>query len=94
MHRTVYNYHPVKIGHCSPARECYTNSGSSFSEIDSASYQLTQTNSDGQVRSSKVGCLFPIVVVCILPEAEFGRNDHREDAPHFSNNLAPFVSMN
>ena len=32
---------------------------------------------------SKVGCVFAMVVVSILPYAEFGRNDHREDAPHF-----------
>ena len=31
----------------------------------------------------KVGCIFPIVVVSILIRAEFGRNDHREDASHF-----------
>ena len=31
----------------------------------------------------KVGCVLPIVVVYILPLVEFGRNDHREDAPHF-----------
>ena len=31
----------------------------------------------------KVGCIFPMVVVYLLPQAEFGRNDHREDAPHF-----------
>ena len=35
--------------------------------------------------SSKVGCVFPMVVVSILPHAEFGPNDHREDAPHFTN---------
>ena len=27
---------------------------------------------------------FPMVVVSILPHAEFGPNDHREDAPHFT----------
>ena len=31
----------------------------------------------------KVGCVFPMVLVSILPHAEFGRNDHRENAPHF-----------
>ena len=31
-----------------------------------------------------VGCVFPIVVVSILPHAEFGPNYHRVDAPHFS----------
>ena len=33
---------------------------------------------------NKVECAFPVVVVCLLPHAEFGRNDHREDAPHFN----------
>ena len=32
----------------------------------------------------KVGCVFAMAVVSILSLAEFGRNDHREDAPHFS----------
>ena len=32
----------------------------------------------------KVGCLFPMVGVSILPIAEVGPNDHREDAPHFN----------
>jgi len=32
---------------------------------------------------NKVGCVFPMFVVSILPHAEFGSNDHREDAPHF-----------
>ena len=34
----------------------------------------------------KVGCVFSMVVVSIesiLPHGEFGRNDHREDVPHF-----------
>ena len=30
---------------------------------------------------NKLSCVFAMVVV--LPLAEFGRNDHREDAPHF-----------
>ena len=30
----------------------------------------------------KVGCVWPMVVVSILPQAEFGWNDHRKDAPH------------
>ena len=30
-----------------------------------------------------VGCVFPMVVVSILPHAEFGPNEHRVDAPHF-----------
>ena len=32
---------------------------------------------------NKVGCVFPMVVVSILLHAEFGPNDHREDASHF-----------
>ena len=31
----------------------------------------------------KVGCVFPMVDVSILPHAEFGSNDHQVDAPHF-----------
>ena len=32
--------------------------------------------------SSKVGCVFPMVVVSI--HGEFGRNDHQQDVTHFS----------
>ena len=32
----------------------------------------------------KLGCVFPVVVVSILPQAEFGRNDHKEDTLQFS----------
>ena len=31
----------------------------------------------------KVGCVFPMVVVSLLPPSQFRLNDHREDAPHF-----------
>ena len=31
----------------------------------------------------KVGCVFLMVVVFILPHVELRRNDYREDAPHF-----------
>ena len=34
-----------------------------------------------------MGCVFSIVVP-ILPHAEFGPNDHREGAPHFTKNHA------
>ena len=30
--------------------------------------------------TSKVGCVFPMVVVFILPQAKFRPNNHREDA--------------
>ena len=39
--------------------------------------------SDDFILATKVGCVFPMVVIPILPQAEFGPNDHREDAPHF-----------
>ena len=31
----------------------------------------------------KVGCIYPMVVVSILPHAEFGPNEHQEEAHHF-----------
>ena len=33
--------------------------------------------------ASEVGCVLPMVVVPILPHAEFERNDHREDELQF-----------
>ena len=35
----------------------------------------------------KVGYVFLVVIVSMLPHAEIGRNDHREGAPHFSSEL-------
>ena len=46
-----------------------------------------KTNIDQGI-SAKVGCPFPVVLVSILPHAEFGPDDHREDAPHFTKFLA------
>ena len=40
--------------------------------------------SSGSSFYSNVGCVFPVVTVSILLHVEFGRNDHREDAPHFT----------
>ena len=49
---------------------------------------------------SHLGCNFPMVVVYVLPHTEFGRNDYREDAPHFtwsyqsgSKYLTPYSSI-
>ena len=33
---------------------------------------------------AKVGCVFPMAIISILPQAESRPNDNREDAPHFS----------
>ena len=40
---------------------------------------------------STVECVFPVVVVSMLPHAEFGPNDHQEDAPYFTFGLNPLV---
>jgi len=37
-----------------------------------------------------VGCVFPMVVVTLLLHAEFGLNDHREEAPHFTKNISQY----
>jgi len=37
----------------------------------------------------EVGRVFPMVVVSILPQAEFRPNDRRKDAPHFISALKP-----
>ena len=37
----------------------------------------------------KVGCVLPMVVASILLHAEFGPNDHREEAPHFNTDKYP-----
>ena len=35
------------------------------------------------IQTSKLGCMVRKVIDSILPHAEFGRNDHRKDAPPF-----------
>ena len=32
----------------------------------------------------KVDCVFPMTIVSMLLQAEFGHNDRREDTPHFT----------
>ena len=32
----------------------------------------------------KVECVFPVIIVSILPHAEFEQNDHQEGGPHFT----------
>ena len=36
-----------------------------------------------KIVNNKLGCILPMVVVMVLPHAEIGQNDHREDASHF-----------
>ena len=36
-----------------------------------------------KIVNNKLGCILPMVVVMVLPHAEIGPNDHREDASHF-----------
>ena len=42
-----------------------------------------QFNNFNYLFKNKVECVFPMVIVSLLPQAELGQNDHREDAPHF-----------
>ena len=46
--------------------------------------QVAQGMAYIEVCCSKVGCVFLMVVVSMLPHAEIGRNDHPEGAPHFT----------
>ena len=45
-------------------------------------YKVHSISTVDEIASVFVGCIFPIVTVSMLPHLEFGRNDHREDAPH------------
>ena len=51
--------------------------------LDVEAVKLIKENTHLYYQVSKTGvvCVFPIVVVPILPHADFGPNDHREDAP-------------
>ena len=46
-------------------------------------------------RFFKVGCVFLVIIVSMLPHAEIGRNasDHREDAPHFILTVSHYLWM-
>ena len=52
-------------------------------------YHAQQTGS----KHDKVGCVFPIVVKPVLPHAEFGPNDHLEDALHFISTTLTFTCL-
>ena len=41
----------------------------------------------------KVRCVFPMVIVRILPGAEFRLNDHREDAQYFIIDFVKYLSF-
>ena len=56
-------------------------------------FQYRRSNYNIESRSYKVGCVFPMVVVSMLPHADFGPNDHRDDALHFiQSSILKFVS--
>jgi len=61
-----------------------------------ARYSIQYIYSDStrfvSVLVNKVECVFPIVVVSILPHAEFGPIDHHEHAPHFTFHRFQFQS--
>ena len=42
---------------------------------------------------NKVGCVFPMIIVPMLPRAEFRLNDHREDTQHFIIHLVKYSSL-
>jgi len=46
-----------------------------------SSFQICEIRSQP---NHKVECVFPMAVVSMLPRADFGLDDHREDAPHFT----------
>ena len=46
-------------------------------------------NANYKYEMPKVGCVFPMVNVSILPQARFGPSDPREDAPHFT--ISPYL---
>ena len=48
---------------------------------------------EAKIAPSKVECVFSIVAVSKLPHAEFGRNDHRADVPHFIDSWLGFFFL-
>ena len=55
----------------------------STEEVPSHLEMTVDTGIEIQIIGNKMGCVFPMVILSILPHAEFGPNDHRENAPHF-----------
>ena len=51
-----------------------------IARLNSGILRTFKTNS----ANDKVGCILVMVVVSILPHVEFGPNDNRETAPHFT----------
>ena len=63
-----------------------------FSKAVSTSSQVMLPLNDHVLHCNhKVGCVFPIVIVSMLPQAEFGPNDHWEHANHFTILFSPFI---
>ena len=89
--RYLQNFYLSSIGkfiHPDVGKDKMKESGSEYKFIRGFCERRTFTikNKSSQTifnYCSKVGCVFPMVVVSILPHAEFGPNDHREDASHF-----------
>ena len=81
MDSTLENCHGRLKGHGHPRRihDVYTNRLKNI---------ISNKGSE-----SKEGCVFLMVVVSILPPVGFGPNDHREDAPHFTNLTLLLVSQ-
>ena len=55
-----------------------------FIEIKGSVFKKFEKNNLFQVGHIKLRCVYLMVVVSIPPHVEFGPNDHRKDAPHFS----------
>ena len=88
-----------------------TESAFTYDAFTGGPIMVTVQNEDGsfsqdgylkivRINGNKVGCVFPMVVFSILQHAEFGPNDHREDASHFNlcsratiQFAAPFVKI-
>ena len=58
------------------------DSGLVFAEMAKEARNVSKTVCSNLV-ISKVGCVFPMVSASILHQAEFGRNEYRENASHF-----------
>ena len=55
----------------------------SFTTVDVLHYRIYSINYRDEHLKYKLGCVVRMVVDSILPHADFGPNDHRDDALHF-----------
>ena len=86
----VIRYEDLALNPMKYSRKVYKFLGVQFTDSieqmmkDAIEPPKKEIKDKGISENNKVGRVFLMIVVSMLPQAKIGRNDHRENAPHFS----------